>query len=259
MAEPPAARKPEGKENALTRKIGPLPAWVWIAVAAAVILLYVVLHSKKSSASSKGGSGSGKGAGPSLVPPVVIHGARGRRGRRGKRGKSGSDDDDDDSDREGPEREWLERKTGSEHPWTYLRKHDETIEVGPRGSRIVRDGKPVRDHDTDRDRDRKRRDKDTGGRPGDEDKAPKERAVRGVPGAGPVKGQLVSFTTGGRGPTPSLAQVASRYNTAPDAIIEEATGRGNPHGAMWRRYVAANDWQAPLPHGLDVTVLAQPA
>lgn len=42
---------------------------------------------------------------------------------------------------EGPEREWLEKKTGSEHPWSWLQRHDESIVVGPKGSRwkIVRD------------------------------------------------------------------------------------------------------------------------
>ena len=40
--------------------------------------------------------------------------------------------------KEGPEREFLERKTGSEHPWAYLQKHHETIEIGPRGSKVIR-------------------------------------------------------------------------------------------------------------------------
>lgn len=42
---------------------------------------------------------------------------------------------------EGPEREWLEKKTGSEHPWSWLARHDESIVVGPKGSRwrIVKD------------------------------------------------------------------------------------------------------------------------
>lgn len=52
----------------------------------------------------------------------------GGRGRRKKKSK------------EGPEREWLERKTGSEHPWTWLARHNKRIVVGPHGSgwRIVK-------------------------------------------------------------------------------------------------------------------------
>lgn len=59
---------------------------------------------------------------------VDMGGGGGQRHKR-KRGK-----------REGPEREWLERKTGSEHPWTWLARHKERIVVGPHGSRrIVKD------------------------------------------------------------------------------------------------------------------------
>lgn len=252
----------KGKENVLTRKIGPLPTWGWVAVVASLLLLYVFWSNNKSAqSSSSSGTGTGKATGlTSLVPPVIVHGARGKRGKRGKKGKSGGDDDDQESDREGPEREWLEKKTGSEHPWSYLARHHETISVGPRGSRITHDGKTDHTRSTKHHAKHHPKPKDKDGpQPGDQDKAPKEMAARGVPGtSGGVTGQLVSFTTPESGTTPSLAQVASQYNTAPDAIIEEATGRGNPHGAMWRRYVAANDWQKPLPHGTDMTILAQP-
>ena len=37
----------------------------------------------------------------------------------------------------GPERQWLIHKTGSQHPWTFLRQHHERIEVGPTGSRKI--------------------------------------------------------------------------------------------------------------------------
>lgn len=37
----------------------------------------------------------------------------------------------------GPEREWLIHKTGSQHPWTFLRRHHERIVVGPDGSRKI--------------------------------------------------------------------------------------------------------------------------
>jgi len=199
MPAPPARK---GKDNVLTRKIGPLPAWAWTAIAAAVVLAWVYLHHAKTTSSGKPAGGRAGGFAASLVPPVVLHGPRGRRGRPG-----GDDDDDDDDDRK--------------------RKH------------------------------RKRRKH----RDDDDDRGPVPRAAaRGVPGQapGPVTGTLQSFTTPQTGVSPSLAQVAAQFNTSPDAIVEEATGRGSPHGALWHRYVAAHDWQAPLPHGTDMTVLAQP-
>lgn len=53
-------------------------------------------------------------------------------GGKGKKKKKGK--------RAGPERQWLIRKTGSQHPWTWLAQHGERIVVGPRGSgwRIVK-------------------------------------------------------------------------------------------------------------------------
>lgn len=212
------------RENVFTRKLGPLPMWVWVAIIGAAVILYT-LWKGKSSASTKSGTGS---AGPShgsfgasLVPPVVIHGARGARGRRGRPGPGGGDDEDDD-DRERRKRR---RRRGDDDD---RRRHhnDET------------------DRDEDEDEQEKR--------------SPRVM-TRNMPGAGPMRGTLQSFTTPASGVSPSLAQVAAQYNTAPDAIVEEATGRGSPHGALWRRYVAAHDWQAPLPHGTDMTILQQPA
>lgn len=237
------------RENVFTRKIGPLPMWVWTAIIGAAVVLYALWKGHSSASSPTSGSGGTK-TGTALVPPEVVQGA-------------GGQDDDDDEDRrrhrrrrrggqpgergEGPERRWLEKKTGSDRPWTFLRKHDETIEVGPRGSRIVHGADP-RKH-------RHRRDHDEA----TENTATATRAIpgQGGPNSGPA-GTLVSFTVPQSGTAPSLSQVASQYNTAPDAIVEEATGRGSPHGAEWRRYVAAHDWEAPLPHGTDMTILSQP-
>lgn len=214
------------KENVLTRKIGPLPTWAWVAIIAALLLLYVMWSgNKKAQASNAGGQKTG-GFGEFLVPPTILHPHRGKGGGHG-------DNDGGHGD-------------GGHHHHHKKHKHDEDdkIEDNPRW---------------DRRSDRKHPDTKPSGGGGDTDTST-ARDTRAVPGApvGKVPGQLVQFTTAPTGPTPSLAQVASQYNTAPDAIVEEATGRGSPHGAMWRRYVAANDWQAPLPHGTDMTVLAQP-
>src|SRR5215472_13008609 len=105
MAEPKTPAK--GKENVFTRKLGPLPAWVWMAIAAALILLWVVWSGhKKASSTATGGQKTG-GFGAELVPPVILHGARGPRGRRGRPGNSGGEEGEKG---EGPEREWLENK-----------------------------------------------------------------------------------------------------------------------------------------------------
>jgi len=54
-----AAAPPQKTGNVLTRKIGPLPAWVWISVIAIVILLWAWYeHSKSSSSAASGSSAS---------------------------------------------------------------------------------------------------------------------------------------------------------------------------------------------------------
>jgi hypothetical protein len=247
------------RENVFTRKIGPLPMWVWVAIIGAAVVLYALW--KGHSSASSPSSGTGTKTGSALVPPEVAQGQDAqdddddgdrRRHRRRKRG--GVDPGGPEKGRKGgPERRWLEKKTGSKHPWTYLVKHHERIEVGDvggkAGSRIVHGSDP-RHH-------RHRRDHEEA----TENTATATRAVPGQasgPNSGPA-GTLVSFTVPQSGPAPSLSQVASQYNTAPDAIVEEATGRGSPHGAEWRRYVANHDWEVPLPHGTDMTILSQPA
>ncbi len=57
---------------------------------------------------------------------ITVDTGGGGKGKRKKKGKA-----------EGPEREWLEKKTGSEHPWTWLARHHERIVVGPHGSRRI--------------------------------------------------------------------------------------------------------------------------
>ncbi len=60
-------------DNAFTRKIGPLPMWVWLAIAGALVLLYVVWQDHKSATSAqqaKKGAGDGENAGY-LVPPYI--------------------------------------------------------------------------------------------------------------------------------------------------------------------------------------------
>ena len=50
---PAAPAAPAGKrENVLTRKIGPLPTWAWIAILSAIVIGYAYWRNKQSAASS---------------------------------------------------------------------------------------------------------------------------------------------------------------------------------------------------------------
>lgn len=60
-------------ENVFTRKIGPMPMWVWLAVVGGLVLLYVVYENQKSASAAKTaqkGAGNGEAAGY-LVPPYI--------------------------------------------------------------------------------------------------------------------------------------------------------------------------------------------
>lgn len=216
----PGGKQPKGKENVFTRKIGPLPMWVWLAIIAAVIVLWALWSGRKSKTSSSGGGGggSGRGYGASLVPPVVIHTFSRRRGR----GRGRGDDDDEHQDEDEDERR--------------------------------RKGRHGRGRDDD-DPGRKDRDEDEDERERSAHPMVRSRAhVRGRP----VPGELVHFKTNSRGTPPSLQQVADGLNTSPDSIIQESTGRGIPHGAPWTRYVQQGDYSRPLPNGVDMAILARP-
>ncbi len=64
---PTAPRKSGG--GVFTRKIGPFPAWVWMAIAAAGVLALVVYEYRKNSA---GGSGTSSAATSPATPPTVF-------------------------------------------------------------------------------------------------------------------------------------------------------------------------------------------
>jgi hypothetical protein len=52
--------------------------------------------------------------------------------------------------------------------------------------------------------------------------------------------------------------VANQYDTNPEAIVMEATGRGYPASTAWKRYVAMHDWGSPLPPATQLSILAHP-
>lgn len=62
---PPATGQPPARGNVLTRRVGPLPAWVWIAILAAVILIWAFIARRKAAANASGTSAQG------AQPPVV--------------------------------------------------------------------------------------------------------------------------------------------------------------------------------------------
>lgn len=74
----------------------------------------------------------------------------------------------------------------------------------------------------------------------------------------PVRGSLVQFKTAEQGTTPSLADVSNHYGTSPEAIVQEAEGRGYPASVAWKRYVSRHDWASPLPPATDFSILAHP-
>jgi hypothetical protein len=59
MAAPAAA----GKQGVFTRKLGPLPAWAWIAIVAGVIVLWAWWQSRKNPAAATPAAG--------VTPPVI--------------------------------------------------------------------------------------------------------------------------------------------------------------------------------------------
>ena len=205
---PPGGPGPGKKENVFTRKLGPLPMWVWLAIVAALILAYVVFFGKKkktagSQRGTRGGRGP-RGFGRFLTPPVPhIHHHHQR----------GDHDDDDDEDREFAAAQ--DRFTTERSPGADAMGADPDSDVRPGMDRRDKRGKAV-------------------------------------------AGRLVQFKTAEQGQTPSLQDVANHYNTDPEAIIQEAEGRGYPASVPWKRYVARHDWASPLPPATDFSILAHP-
>jgi hypothetical protein len=63
-AAPPKTAK---KENAFTRKIGPLPMWVWLAIIGGAVLVWAFYESKKSASQSASSTTSA-----STQPPEIV-------------------------------------------------------------------------------------------------------------------------------------------------------------------------------------------
>lgn len=215
-----AAGAPEGqgapkKENVFTRKIGPLPMWVWLAIAAAVVVGYLVLVKGKSKSSSSKKKpqqqffrrrGFGRFLRPH--PPHTHHHRRG-------------------SLSAAPEDQQFAASSDT------LNNSRSTAGMQSAGA-TSRQGGPMEDVDVPVGVDR--------------------RHKRGEP----VKGSLVQFKTAEQGQTPTLADVANHYNTDPEAIVQEAEGRGYPNSVAWKRYIARHDWASPLPPATDFSILAHP-
>lgn len=118
----------------LKREYAGVPLWGWLGAAGVVLLGYVWIRHHQSSSASAGGTGAGAGGGGGKSTDnstfrETVKDLQSSPAPAPSTGSTGS--------HEGPEREWLERKTGSEHPWTWLQRHHETIAVGPHGSRRI--------------------------------------------------------------------------------------------------------------------------
>jgi hypothetical protein len=118
----------------VTKEFGGQPLWVWLVGAVAVIGGYLYFRSHSTSSSSaaggQGGGGQGRAASPGFSNASFTEWITQHQG-------GGGDHDKGPQPKIGPEREWLIHKTGSQHPWTFLARHHERIEVGPHGSRKI--------------------------------------------------------------------------------------------------------------------------
>jgi hypothetical protein len=68
-APPAAPPSPRGGGNVLTRKIGPLPTWAWVAIVSALLIGYAYWRNKQSSSATADTSATGTDA--SQVPQFV--------------------------------------------------------------------------------------------------------------------------------------------------------------------------------------------
>jgi hypothetical protein len=108
------------------------PVWLW-AVGAVVVIggyLYFTRHTSQpaaGAAAGQGGQAGGKSTSTSSFQEwITQHQGGPSKSKPKPKPQQG-----------GPERQWLIKKTGSQHPWTFLQRHHETIAVGPHGSRTI--------------------------------------------------------------------------------------------------------------------------
>jgi hypothetical protein len=62
-----APERPARRENVLTRKIGPLPTWGWVAIIGGVIIGYAYYKNRQSSSSTAAASGTNASQIPQFV------------------------------------------------------------------------------------------------------------------------------------------------------------------------------------------------
>ena len=109
------------------KEYGGVPLWMWLAGGGVVILGYLYIRSRQSGSGQGGQGGQSSGAGKytstshmTLQETIKdLHSAPAPHAKQG------------------PERQWLIAKTGSQRPWTFLAAHDERVQVGPHGSRTI--------------------------------------------------------------------------------------------------------------------------
>jgi hypothetical protein len=224
---PASSSAPPGphRENVFTRKIGPLPMWVWLVIVAGLVLLYVVWSSskkKQSSSSSSSGQQQTGGFGRALLPEVILERIP------------------------GPPHTRHRHHRGGHHHRHHSGHHRGGVDPGGPMD-------PGSEEATALAADRQKAARDPG--PGAHSiPGHNRRHMRGQP----IPGELVEFKTAEQGQTPSLADVANNYDTDPEAIVMEAEGRGYPSSTAWKRYVAAHDWGSPLPPATRLSILAHP-
>lgn len=119
------------------------PLWLWAVGAAVIVGGYLYIRHQQSAATpGQGGTGSGSTASPqdtsSFNDWIEQHDASPGTTPKSKHHPKVNPGG---PNKPGPERQWLIKKTGSKHPWSFLDRHHEQIRVGPeRTRRVVKDG-----------------------------------------------------------------------------------------------------------------------
>lgn len=144
-ASKPASSPPAGKGKG--KQVMGLPLWMWGVGAVVLVGGYLYMrHSSASSASSQqkpAGSGQpvaviGSPTGLSLEQfLLLLQDMQGGHGKGKGHGHHGGGHHGKQPNPGGPERRWLIKKTGSQHPWTFLAQHHERIVIGPHGTRTI--------------------------------------------------------------------------------------------------------------------------
>jgi hypothetical protein len=114
----------------LKKEVAGQPIWLWGVAAVVVVGGYLYIRSRSSSATPSAGTSTGGGGGGGGGKDTSSF-------RETIKDWQSSPTTPSPVSTTGPERKWLIHKTGSQHPWSFLSRHHERVQVGPTGSRKI--------------------------------------------------------------------------------------------------------------------------